>query len=140
MADGPRVGVGVGVLLLREGKALFGMRSKTESYGAGTWSMPGGKIEWGETLEDAAIREVLEETGIIVRSVRVLCVNNDRGDGHHFVTVGLIAESFVGEPKATSPDELTDWRWFPLDTLPDPMFGPSRGLLDCYLGKRVNKY
>lgn len=138
MADSVRIGTGVGVMLFKEGKLLLGRR--TEGFERGTWSMPGGKIEYGESLEEAAKREVLEETGIIVRSARVICVNNDIGGGKHFVTVGLFADSFIGEPKSVAPDELTDWSWFALDKLPEPLFFPSRNVLDCYLAGKINKY
>jgi len=137
MANAARVGTGVGVVLLKEGKLLLGRR--TEGFERGTWSMPGGKIESGETLEETAKREVLEETGIIVRAARVICVNNDIGGGKHFVTVGLFADSFVGEPKVVAPDEIDSWGWFALDKLPTPLFFPSRNVLDCYLAGRVNK-
>ena len=145
MAGLQKVGAGVGVIMLKDGKILLGLRhtdpekADSELHGEGTWTMPGGKIEYGETLDEAAKREVLEETGIILRSAAVICVNTDKNDYAHFITVGLIGESFVGEPRVLEPDEITEWRWFPLDALPERLFGPSRNMLDCYLAKRVNK-
>ena len=63
-----KVGVGFGVLLLKDKKILLGKRHEdpekadSELHGAGTWTMPGGKLEFGETFEQGARREVLEET------------------------------------------------------------------------------
>ena len=59
--------VGVGVIVIREGLVLLGKR--IGSHGAGTWALPGGHLEFGESLEDCARREVLEETGLAVQSV-----------------------------------------------------------------------
>jgi 8-oxo-dGTP diphosphatase len=53
--------VGVGVIIVRDGKILLGLR---RSHGAGTWALPGGHLEWGETVESCARREVKEETGL----------------------------------------------------------------------------
>ncbi len=145
MAGDRRVGAGVGVILVREGEMLFGKRNgdpkkaDSELRAEGTWTLPGGKIEYGEDLEEAAKRETLEETGIIVRAARVVCVNTDRNQHAHFITVGLLAESFVGEPKVMEPDEITEWGWFSPESLPEPMFFAARNILDCYLGKRFNK-
>ncbi len=50
--------VGVGVLILRDGKVLLGRRKG--SHGAGCWSAPGGHLEFGEAVEDCALREALE--------------------------------------------------------------------------------
>lgn len=63
-------GVGFGVMILKEGKVLLGKRhedpEKADSllHGAGTWTMPGGKLHFKESFEEGAYREVLEETGI----------------------------------------------------------------------------
>ncbi|MDD4531470.1 MAG: NUDIX domain-containing protein, partial [Candidatus Pacebacteria bacterium] len=67
-----KVGVGVGVMILKEGKVLLGKRSEdpekadSELHGEGTWTMPGGKMEFGESFEEAPVREVLEETGLVI--------------------------------------------------------------------------
>jgi len=70
--------------------------------------MPGGKLDFGETFEDGAKRETLEETGIILNKVDVICVNQDMVEDAHFVTIGLFSEDFVGDPKVMEPDEITE--------------------------------
>ena len=54
---------------------------------AGEWCLPGGKLEWGESLEEAAIREVKEETGIVIQNPRVISVHNCKNEFVHFVTM-----------------------------------------------------
>lgn len=58
-------GLGVGVLVIENGRVLLGKRKG--SHGAGTWSAPGGHLEYGESIENCAEREVLEETGLRIR-------------------------------------------------------------------------
>lgn len=142
MPDKPRVGAGFGVMMLKEGKVLLGQRhldpqkADSELHGEGTWTMPGGKLEYGETFEEGAKREVEEETGMSLRSVRVMCVNNDMNEHAHFITIGLFSDDFVGEPKVMEPDEITRWAWFPLDKLPKPLFFPSAKVVENYRHKK----
>ena len=138
MEEQKKVGVGFGVMMFREGKLLLGKRhddpAKAASLlkGAGTWTMPGGKLHFGETFEQGATREVLEETGLALNKVAVLCVNQDMVEGAHFVTIGMLAEDFSGEPQALEPDEITEWRWFDLDNLPSPLYFPSAKVLENF--------
>ncbi len=140
--QGQRVGVGVGVLFVRDGKVLLGRRHSDPAkagsalHGQGSWTMPGGKLEFGETFEAGAAREVREETGMELVEVEVICVNNDLVSDAYFVTVGLLAEKFSGEPQVLEPDEITEWRWFDLNALPEPLFFPSGRILENYLQKR----
>ena len=66
-----RVGVGFGIAVVRDGKVLLGRRHEdpakadSEMHGEGTWTMPGGKLEFGETFEAGAARELAEETGLV---------------------------------------------------------------------------
>jgi len=143
--DQPRVGAGVGIMLLRNGKILLGKRhdnpekAKSALKGAGTWSMPGGKLRFGETFEQAAQRELLEETSMIINNPRIICVNNDIVEGAHFITIGVFSDTTQGEPKTLEPDEITEWRWFPLDKLPKPLFFASDEVLQCYREKAFYK-
>lgn len=126
-----KIGVGFGVMLLNGNRVLLGKRhddpEKADSLlnGAGKWTMPGGKLDFGETFEDGAKREVEEETGIKVGNLDVTCVNQDMVQDAHFVTIGLFCEDFSGEPKVMEPDEITEWRWFDLDNLPNPLYFPK---------------
>lgn len=142
MDEQNRVGVGFGVLMIRSNKVLLGKRhddpEKASSLleGAGKWTMPGGKLHFGESFEDGAKREVLEETGIKLNNVKVICLNNDMVATAHFVTVGLFSDDFEGDPRVTEPDEITEWKWFDMDRIPKPMFFPSTKLLESYKKKQ----
>jgi 8-oxo-dGTP diphosphatase len=138
MEEKKKVGVGFGVMVLRHGKILLGKRhedpKKASSLlnGAGTWTMPGGKLNFGETFEDGAKREVLEETGIRLNKVGVICVNQDIIETAHFITIGLFSESFEGDARVMEPDEITEWKWFDLNNLPTPLYFPSAKVLKNY--------
>ena len=140
--DEKRIGVGVGVMIMRDGKVLLGKRhedpSKAKSLlnGAGKWTMPGGKLHFGESFEQAAKRETEEEIGVALKNVSVLCVNNDQVEGAHFVTLGLFCDDFEGEPRVCEPEEITEWRWFDPSELPTPMYFPSTRVLENYQAKK----
>ncbi|MGE5309669.1 MAG: nucleotide triphosphate diphosphatase NUDT15 [Sphaerimonospora mesophila] len=67
--------VGIGVFIFRDGKFL--MQQRRGSHGEGTWSIPGGHMEFGETPEQTAIREVREEIGCEIDNIRFAAVTND---------------------------------------------------------------
>jgi 8-oxo-dGTP diphosphatase len=131
-----KIGVGFGVMMVRDGKVLFGRRhsdpakADSELHGEGSWTMPGGKLEFGESFEEGARREVKEETGMDLGSAEVICVNNDKVSDAHFVTIGLFSEDFAGDPKVMEPDEIVEWQWFGLDAPPSPLFFPSAEILN----------
>ena len=140
-----KVGAGFGVMILREDKVLLGKRhhdpNKASSLlnGAGTWTMPGGKLDFQESFGDGAYREVKEETGLEIAKdkLKLISVSNDMVEEAHFVTLGFLCQSFVGEPKALEPDEITEWLWFDLDDLPKPLYFPSEKVLSNYKDKKI---
>lgn len=121
--------VGTAVFVMRDGKFLFQQRKG--SHGEGTWSTPGGYLEFGETLEECAVREVREETGMEIENVRIGGVTNDifESDNKHFVTVWLVSDWKSGEPHITEPDKCVEQRWVDFDTLPAPLFLPWQQFL-----------
>ncbi|OGK19742.1 hypothetical protein A3D80_03275 [Candidatus Roizmanbacteria bacterium RIFCSPHIGHO2_02_FULL_40_13b] len=138
-----KIGVGTGVLILNKGKVLLGKRNqdpkKTSSllHGDGTWTMPGGKLDFGESFEEGAKRETLEETGLILNEIEIVCVNNDIVDTAHFVTIGVLCrDDFEGQPRVMEPEKITDWQWFDLKNLPAPLYFPSQRVLDNYLKQK----
>ena len=115
--DGPRVAVGAvvfkddAVLLVRRGKAP----------NDGLWAIPGGSVKLGETLQQAAEREILEETGIRVRAglpIYIFDVVDRDVDGrirYHYVIADLVAEYVEGSPQAN--DDALEARWVMPDEL-----------------------
>jgi 8-oxo-dGTP diphosphatase len=137
-------GVGFGIMILKNNKVLLGKRhedpEKASSllHGEGTWTMPGGKLHFKEDLEEAACREVLEETGIKIKkeNLRMISVTNDIVEDAHFITIGFICEEFEGEARVMEPDEITEWKWFEVNNLPSPIFFPSGKILKNFLNKQ----
>ena len=140
-----KIGVGVGVLILKNNKILLGKRhhdpKKVNSslHGEGTWTMPGGKLEFKENFEDTAARELFEETSMKAKSLKFISIANDKVEDAHFVTIGMLCDDFEGLPLVMEPDKITEWKWFNLNDLPKPMFFPSSRILENYLEKRVYK-
>lgn len=136
-------GVGVGVMILRNNKVLLGKRhdnaekADSELHGEGSWTMPGGKLHFQEELEHAAYREVFEESGIRpnIGKLEIISVTNDKVKDAHFITIGFLCKDFEGEPKIMEPDEITEWKWFNLDNLPNPIFFPSEKILKKFIAK-----
>ena len=142
------VRVGFGVMILKDDRVLLGKRhddaGKADSalHGEGTWTMPGGKLHFGESFEDEAYREVLEETGIKVNKdkLRLISLTNDVVEDAHFVTIGFLCRDFEGEPKVMEPDEITEWQWLALDKFPYKIYFPSEKVLKNYFSKMIYKY
>jgi 8-oxo-dGTP diphosphatase len=100
------------------------------AHGAGSWCPPGGHLDFGETIEACAAREVHEETGLAVKDIRVLGITNDVFDhARHYITVWTTAEAPEGEPHLAAPDEMDRIGWFPRDQLPSPLFLSLRNFL-----------
>ena len=121
--------VGVGVLIIQDSKILLGKRKN--AHGAGTWAPPGGHLEFGESFEDCARREVLEETGLEVVSLRKYGFTNDvfTKENKHYVTVFMVVDTFIGEPKVLEPDKCECWEWFEINQLPDNLFISLKNLM-----------
>lgn len=130
--------VGMGVILLRDGKVLFGWRKA--SHGSESWCPPGGHLEAGESFEQCARRELLEETGLTARNLRFGAVTNDlfREEGKHYITVYMVADWESGEPRVMEPEKASEWRWFAWDRLPEPLFLSVENLVKS--GFTPNKY
>lgn len=125
-----RVGVGVGILAIRERRILLGRR--INSQGAGTWSAPGGRLEYGESIEQCARRELMEETGLELGMTEFgPYVNNIFTETRdQYLTVFVIAHRTRGEPQNLEPTKNEGWHWFNIDSLPSPLFAPVQTFLD----------
>jgi 8-oxo-dGTP diphosphatase len=127
MSDYPRVGVGV--FVWKGDKFLMGQR--LGSHGANTWSVPGGHLEFGESWEEAALREVVEETGVKAGNPRFVAVTNDifHEENKHYVTIWVFTDWISGEPTLTEPDKWINQEWRTLESMPTPLFLTLQNLL-----------
>lgn len=127
--DKKRPKVGFRVYILRENKVLLGKRKN--SHGEGAWCATGGHLEFGESLEDGAKRETLEEAGIKIRNVRIGGFTEDifKEEDKHYITIAMIADWESGEAQMMEPDKWEEWGWFSWDNLPEPLFLPFQNLL-----------
>ena len=125
------VGLGVGAVIIREGKVLMLLRSDACRNNRDMWTIPGGMIETFERLEDAAKREVLEETGLAVTSIEFLAVSDRTFDGEHWVSI-LYRCDTEGEPENTEPEKHLKMTWQDLDNLPEQITAPSRDAIDAF--------
>lgn len=129
-ASEPAVRVGVGVLVLHEGLVLLGRRRG--AHGAGTWSAPGGRLEYGEQILECAARELKEETGLTASSLEPGPYANDVFPElrQQYLTVFVVARGIRGTPANLEPDKCEGWAWFRWGEWPSPLFRPVQSFLE----------
>ena len=120
--------VGVGVIVMKDGKVLIGRRR--EENQKGTWCFPGGAIKFFELLEDCVRREVKEETGLKVKNISPIFAVDDfrKKDKKHWVCVYLRADYISGEPRPAD-GEFEVWKWMSWNKIPRPRFTALETLL-----------
>ncbi len=133
--DRPKVAINV--FVTRENKLLLGQRKNTT--GDGFWGLPGGHLEYMESLTEGAARELLEETGLVATKLHFINLVNDPQlqDNTHYLHIGFLAEGIMGEPELKEPDKCYEWRWFELDDLPENIFIGHRHCIPAFLNKTM---
>ena len=112
--------VGVGAVIVRENRVLLIRRGQAPLLGE--WSLPGGVLECGETLREAAIREAREETGLVVDVGEMLGVyerivrSDDARVRYHYVLIDFLCRPVAGALKAAS--DAVEARWYSREDLP----------------------
>ncbi|KAI3744280.1 hypothetical protein L1987_57357 [Smallanthus sonchifolius] len=127
----PALEIGVSVFILKDNKILFGRR-RSLSVAANLYGLPGGHLEFGESYEECATREVKEETGLDIKNIEWLTKTNKfYHDETHLEVIYMRA--YLSDPDQTpqnvEPDKCEGWEWYDLNNLPEPMFGPLREML-----------
>jgi len=124
--------IGVAAMVWNGDRLLLGKRISAHSENS--WQFPGGHLEFGETVEACARREVEEEAGIKICNIipsgftNAVFIDADK----HYVTLFVSSEYDSGELTVMEPDKCEQWRWFQWDSLPEPLFLPIRNFLKQY--------
>lgn len=129
--------VGLGIMIKDGNKVLLGHRTKERKDTGGifepdSWTFPGGKQEFDETVIEGAIREVKEETNLDISDIKVFNVSDDIQPNKHYVTIQLIASSYSGELRVMEPLKEDKWEWFDLDNLPSNLYSPTKKFIEKY--------
>jgi len=125
--------VAVGIIVIKDNKILMGKRLVEVGYGK--YGLPGGHLEYGESIEAAAHRELLEEAGLKA-DLKLINITNDPktiGPFQHYIHFVFEAYNIQGEPMNTEPDKCSGWEWFALDNLPEDIFFGQQKMLNGYL-------
>jgi len=126
---------GTGVYVYKDGKVLLQKRKDNL-----LWGCHGGAVEVGEKVEDAARRELLEETGLIANSLEFLCISSGEdmlytypnGDMAYIIGIYYVCRDFSGE-LSSETDEVLELKWFDIDDLPKEVGKPERFALKSFL-------
>ena len=122
----------MGIIILRDGKILIGER--VGNHGSGTFMIPGGHLELGESFEAAAKREGEEETGLTDLMVRgLVSIGNDVAYGKHYISIVMLAESHAGDPYDAEPEKSQSWKWYDVKDIPENIFIPSKKAIANWL-------
>ncbi len=141
-SENQRPKVGLGVYILNDKNELLLLRRKG-SHGANTWCPPGGHLEFGESFEECAKKEAKEESDLDVNDLQNIGITNSvfKDEGRHSVTVSMCTKIYIGEPKIMELDKADEIGWFPLNSLPRPLFLPVQNFLDsnpvCLCGSGI---
>ncbi len=135
-----KMGIGIGIIIKnQENKILMLLRNEDAKKAdsdmrlEGTWTLPSGKVKFGETIEEAGIRKTKQECNLDVNKIKVICVQNDVNEYAQFATFGLIAEDYTGKIKLPETEELVKYDWFDINKIPENTCIPTKKILEKYI-------
>ncbi len=141
-----KMGIGVGIIILNEkNEVLLLLRNNNPEKAdsdmrlEGTYTLPSGKVLYGETFEEAGVRKVKDEVNLIVSELdlEVVSLSNDINNYAHYATIGLLARHYSGEVHLKKSEEFESYGWYRLNQLPSNLCFPSKKIIKNYLEKRI---
>jgi 8-oxo-dGTP diphosphatase len=137
MITRPNINVRVGVqaVVYQDDKILLGQRQNM--FQENSWGLPGGQVDLhllpGETLLDMGVRKLFEETGLIATDAEVFCVTDPKPDSNYHMQIGILIKGYRGNLTIKEPDFCNELEFFPVDSLPHPIFTSSIDVISNYI-------
>jgi len=113
------IGVGVGAVIVNDKDEIL-LLCRNKAPEIGSWTIPGGTVEFGEKVEDTILREIEEELGVNSEIITLLGVTNHilTEEKTHWVSPAFLIRITGGEPRNMEPHSHSDLNWFPINNLP----------------------
>ncbi len=132
-------GAGLGIIILNDLREVLLILRNEDSVKAdsdmrleGTWTLPAGKVKYGETIFDAAKRKALSEVNLLIDDLSVVSLADDINEYAHFLTIGIKVGVWSGEISLGDTEEHIDYGFFAMDSLPTNLCEPSKKILRNY--------
>lgn len=127
------IGVGCGAVIINQNDEIL-LQLRNKSPEKGYWSIPGGRVEMFETIEDAVKREVKEETDLDVEVIDELGICNHiiENEKSHWVSPSYLCKTINGQAKIMEPTKHIDMKWFNLNELPQNLTITTKDALNNY--------
>ena len=127
--------IGCEVFLIKNNAVLLGKRKNC--YGDGTWGLPGGHLEYGESVIECAKRELKEELGIEGLELKLISVIDNIDERGHYVHISFLLKRFLGEIQCMEPDLCYEWKFFDISILPEDIFKPHQKIFKDYFRNTI---
>lgn len=123
--------IGLGVFLFNENEEILLMK-RTSKHAYGTWAPPGGYLEYGESFEECAKRELKEELNLDAEGFEVIGICNSvyPEENKHVIAIEVKAKKFSGTPEIMEPEKCSEFGWFNINNLPRPLMRAFGDFMD----------
>lgn len=134
------VRVGISVFIVNDKNQIL-LGKRIGKHGGGEYGCPGGHMEFGESIEESARREVMEETGMEIEGLEFLRILNLRDyPPRHYIDIGMLAKIKGNQnPKLMEPNKCEGWGWHDIDNIPENSFAGLPSLVESYIDFLDNK-
>lgn len=139
-------GTGLGIILFNDAREILLIKRNDDAIKAasdmrleGTWTLPAGKIKYGETIFQAAKRKAMQEVNLSIDDLSIISIADDINEYAHFITFGILARMWNGEINLGDTEEQVAYDWFNIEKLPVNLCEPSKKIIDNYLNNTIYK-
>ncbi|MDP3787880.1 MAG: NUDIX domain-containing protein [Candidatus Chromulinivorax sp.] len=127
--------VGCEAIIINNNNLLLGKRKNC--YGEGMWGLPGGHLEYGETIQECIYRELQEEVGINALDSQLISIVDNIDERGHYLHMTFILKKYTGSIELMEPQYCYEWKFFDLNNLPKELFKPHIKIIHNYLHQNL---